>query len=173
MNMNQSVYTRSMNNTSTYAVLPFSRQGVILAIIVSPFRNLVPPLNSVISKLGTARPKGTRVSIAIFFARVPLFIVSLGLKLTISLSFFIVQLLILVALSYIFPMCYFYVALFYHCILQGGIYSLVSEQLLQLFYRHAFIYRHCCERSSEFMRMYLVDSQTLAHFSQSKFHSAD
>ena len=39
------MYFSSLSRKLIYAVFPFSRHGVILAIIVSPLRNFVPPEN--------------------------------------------------------------------------------------------------------------------------------
>lgn len=50
--------TSSSPRISTKAVLPFSRQGVILAMIVSPLRNLEPPENTAFSVSGILLVKG-------------------------------------------------------------------------------------------------------------------
>ena len=78
--------TSPVPRTLTFAVFPFSRQGVILAIMVSPLRNFVPPVNGASSYSGISRQNGWSLSIAIFFATVPFFIVSLGLNSAISAS---------------------------------------------------------------------------------------
>ena len=64
----------------TFEVFPFSRQGVILAIIVSPFLNFTPPLYGANSYWHTSLQNGCKFSIAIFFAIVPFANVSLGLN---------------------------------------------------------------------------------------------
>jgi len=71
--------TSSSSKIETFEIFPFSKQGVILAIIVSSFLNLAPPLYS--SKMNSviSLQNGCNLSIGIFFAMMPLPILSLGL----------------------------------------------------------------------------------------------
>ena len=68
------------------AVFPFSKQGVIRAIIVSPFLNLLPPEKASYSTSGISLQKGCSLSIATFVVISPFFILSLGLNSAISLN---------------------------------------------------------------------------------------
>lgn len=49
----------------------------------------------------------------------------------------------------------------------------MTENALDLFYRHSFIDGHSGESTTEFVRMYLVHSNALADCSESDLNSAD
>ena len=49
----------------------------------------------------------------------------------------------------------------------------VSEKLLHLFDRHAFVYRPCCKRAAELVRVDFCDAEAPPKFSQANFHAAD
>lgn len=49
----------------------------------------------------------------------------------------------------------------------------MTENALDLFYRHSFIDGHSGESATKFVRMYLVHSNALADCSESDFNSAD
>ena len=49
----------------------------------------------------------------------------------------------------------------------------MTENALDLFYRHSFIDGHSGESTTEFVRMYPVHSNALADCSESDFNSAD
>ena len=40
----------------------------------------------------------------------------------------------------------------------------MPEQLLKLLYGHTLIYRHCCQRSAELVRVYFWNAQMSAQF---------
>ena len=67
----------------------------------------------------------------------------------------------------------FHIALFNHGVLQGGVDSLVPEEALELFDRHAFVDRHCRESSPEFMRVNFRNIETLSEFAEALFDSSD
>lgn len=65
---------------STKAVFPFSRHGVIRAIIVSPLENFAPPVNAACSIDGIFFVNGNNLSIPTFVAISPFLILNRGLK---------------------------------------------------------------------------------------------
>ena len=70
-------------------------------------------------------------------------------------------------------MGHFHIDLIYFSIVEGGVDFHMTENALDLFYRHSFIYCHSGEGATEFVRMYLVHSNALADCTESDFNSAD
>ena len=65
---------------ATKAVFPFSKHGVILAMMVSPLQNFEPPENTARSVTGIAFVNGRNLSIATFVAISPFRSVNRGLN---------------------------------------------------------------------------------------------
>jgi len=70
-------------------------------------------------------------------------------------------------------MGHFHIGLIHFCIVEGGVDFDVSENALDLFYWHTFVYGHCGKGSAEFVRVNLVQPDTLADRSETDFNSAD
>lgn len=66
-----------------------------------------------------------------------------------------------------------YIALVHHGVVHGGVYSRMPEELLHLLDGHALVDGVRCERSPELVRMYPIDSRSLAEASQTRLHAAD
>ena len=66
-----------------------------------------------------------------------------------------------------------YIALVHHGVVHGGVYSRMAEELLHLLDGHTFVDGVRCERSPELVRMYPIDSRSLAEISQTRLHAAD
>lgn len=63
--------TASSSSRSMYAVFPFSRQGVILAMMVSPFLNFIPPeYGRIVQSIGKD-PLVGKLDISIYMASCP------------------------------------------------------------------------------------------------------
>ena len=59
-------------------------------------------------------------------------------------------------------MGHFHIGLIYFSIVYGRVDFDMTENALDLFYRHSFIYCHSGESTTKFVRMYLVHSNALA-----------
>ena len=70
-------------------------------------------------------------------------------------------------------MGHFHIDLIHFSIVEGGVDFDMTENALDLFYRHSFIYCHSGESTTKFVRMYLVHSNALADCTESDFNSAD
>ena len=77
-------------------------------------------------------------------------------------------------------MSQFYVGLFHHCILQGGIYSSVPQELLKLLYGHTLVDCHCrkgyaCDghaRNDVYCLMALLGEEVTAGYVEGDVHTA-
>ena len=67
----------------------------------------------------------------------------------------------------------FHVILVHHRIFQCGIYLLMPQQMLYLFYRHSLVYRPCCKSTTELVRMNTMDVQPLSEIMKARFYTAD
>ena len=112
---------------STKAVLPFSRQGVILAMIVSPLQNFEPPENGAFSVSGIFFVKGSNLSIATFVASVPFFMLIRGLNSIKSAARISVHCsTYFTILSDVLSVCQLHILLLHHCIVHGRVNLLMS-----------------------------------------------
>jgi len=60
----------------------------------------------------------------------------------------------------------FYIALFHHGVMKGGVYFFMSQQPLYLFDRHSFINGGCSHGPPELMRMHMINVTLFAHLFQ-------
>ena len=67
----------------------------------------------------------------------------------------------------------FDIILIYHSILERCVHALVSEQMLNLLNRHAFINRHCSQCATEFLRMNLWYVQFPANLTKTDLNTTD
>ena len=70
-------------------------------------------------------------------------------------------------------MGHFHIDLIHFCIVESSVDFDVSENALDLFYWHTFVYGHCGEGSAEFVRVNLVQSNAFAYCAESDFNSVD
>lgn len=70
-------------------------------------------------------------------------------------------------------MRHFHIDLIHFRIVEGGVDFDVTENALDLFYGHSFVYCHRGEGSAELVRVNLVQSNTLAYGSETNFNTAD
>ena len=70
-------------------------------------------------------------------------------------------------------MGHFHIDLIHFRIVESGVDFYVSENALDLFYWHTFVYGHCGEGSAEFVWVNLVQSNTLTYCSETDFNTTD